>query len=299
MTITIEVSRLGLLYDKSSKALDDVTFRLEGGKIYGLLGRNGSGKTSLLSILASFRQQTSGEVRIDGEAPYENERIVNQVCFIQENGYLSETFRVRDVIKLAGDCWPNWDAEYADRLMKQFELPAKKQITALSRGMKSALGVTIGLASRAPVTIFDEAYLGMDAPSRYYFYEELLKDYMEHPRTIILSTHLIEEVSDLFEEVLILDKGKLVLQEEADKLRSRGSAIIGPEDAIDQFAEGLTVLSEQKLGSTKSITVFGELGAEREKRAAADGLTIGPVSLQDLFVHLTRKGIGGDERKLG
>jgi ABC-2 type transport system ATP-binding protein len=106
-------------------------------------------------------------------------------------------------------------------------------------------------------------------------------------------------VSDLFEEVLILDKGRLVLHEDAESLRTRGSAITGPAAAIDEFAVGLTVLSEQKLGGTKSITVFGELGKEREKRAAADGLEIGPVSLQDLFVHLTRKGSEADERKLG
>ncbi|MDF2838018.1 MAG: ABC-type multidrug transport system, ATPase component [Paenibacillus sp.] len=299
MTLTIEASRLGHRYDKSAKALDDVSFRLEGGKIYGLLGRNGSGKTSLLSILASFQQQSEGEVRIDGEAPYENERIVGQVCFIQENGFLSESAKVRDALKLAASCWPNWDSAYAERLTRLFELPLKKQIMSLSRGMKSALGVTIGLASRAPVTIFDEAYLGMDAPSRYAFYDELLKDYMEQPRTIILSTHLIEEVSDLFEEVLILDKGRLLLHEEAETLRTRGSAITGPAAAIDEFAVGLAILSEQKLGGTKSITVFGELGKEREKRAVADGLEIGPVSLQDLFVHLTRKGGEADERKLG
>jgi ABC-2 type transport system ATP-binding protein len=299
MTLTIEASRLGHQYDKSSKALHDVSFRLEGGKIYGLLGRNGSGKTSLLSILASFQHQSEGEVLIDGEAPYENERIVNQVCFIQENGFMSESAKVRDALKLAASCWPNWDSAYAERLMGLFELPLKKQVMSLSRGMKSALGVTIGLASRAPVTIYDEAYLGMDAPSRYAFYDELLKDYMEHPRTIILSTHLIGEVSDLFEEVLILDKGRLVLHEDAESLRTRGSAITGPAAAIDEFAVGLTVLSEQKLGGTKSITVFGELGKEREKRAAADGLEIGPVSLQDLFVHLTRKGSEADERKLG
>ncbi|MHA6480634.1 ATP-binding cassette domain-containing protein [Paenibacillus sp. strain BS8-2] len=299
MTLTIEVSGLGHQYGRSFRALEDVSFRLEGGKIYGLLGRNGSGKTSLLSILASFQLQTDGEVRIDGEAPYENERIVNQVCFIQENGFLSESMKVRDALKLAASCWPQWDAAYADHLIKMFDLPLKKSIMTLSRGMKSALGVTIGLASRAAVTIFDEAYLGMDAPSRYSFYDELLKDYMEHPRTMILSTHLIEEVSDLFEEVLILDKGRLVLHEEAETLRTRGATITGSAQQIDDFALGLTVLNEQKLGGTKSITVFGELGRERENRAIADGLEIGPVSLQDLFVHLTRKGSGEDERKRG
>lgn len=154
--------------------------------------------------------------------------------------------------------------------------------------------MTLGLASRAPVTIFDEAYLGMDAPSRYTFYEELLNDYMETPRTFILSTHLIEEVGSLFEEVLILDQWRLIMHEETEALRARGATISGPGEMVDRFVEGLTVLGEQTLGKTKSVTVFGELTEDRHRRANAEGLELGPVSLQDLFVHLTKK--RGDEQ---
>ncbi|MBD2872341.1 ATP-binding cassette domain-containing protein [Paenibacillus arenilitoris] len=288
MTLGIEVNGLRLDYGKFA-ALRDVSFKLQGGKIYGLLGRNGSGKTSLLSILASFRKHTGGSVAIGGEAPFENARIVEQVCFIQESGHMTDGVKVRDALKLAASCWPNWDDDYADKLIRLFNLPVKKRVMALSRGMKSALGVTLGLASRAPVTIFDEAYLGMDAPSRYAFYEELLNDYMENPRTFILSTHLIEEVGSLFEEVLVLDEGKLLFHEETEALRSRGAAITGPAEAVDRIAEGLTVLGEQKLGRTKSVTVFGALTEEKRKAAQSEGLEFGPVSLQDLFVHLTKK----------
>lgn len=218
---------------------------------------------------------------------------MSQVCFIQENGHMADGYYVKDALKLAAGCWPNWDAAYAERLINQFQLPMKKRISSLSRGMKSALGVTIGLASQAPVTIFDEAYLGMDAPSRYAFYDELLKNYMESSRTFILSTHLIEEVSNLFEEVLILDKGKLLLHEDTETLRQRGVSVTGPADRVDEFVIGLSVLGEQKLGGVKSVTVFGELSQERVSRAHADGLELGPVPLQDLFVHLTKKGGSG------
>lgn len=292
MTLGIEVKQLGLQYG-SFTALQNISFKLEGGKIYGLLGRNGSGKTSLLSILASYRYQSSGEVAISGEAPFENARIMEQVCFIQESGHMPETSSVRDIIKLAASCWPNWDAAYAERLIRHFDLPLKKRLSTLSRGMKSALGVTLGLASRAPVTIFDEAYLGMDAPSRYTFYEELLNDYMEKPRTFILSTHLIEEVGSLFEEVLILDKGRLIMHEETEALRARGASITGSSETVDRFVAGLTILGEQKLGKTKSVTVFGDLSELKRKQALTAGLELGPVSLQDLFVHLTKK--RGDE----
>lgn len=291
MTIDIEVKGLGVRYGQE-KAIEGISFKLPGGKIYGLLGRNGSGKTSLLSVLASFRLQSEGEVRIGGEAPFENAAIVNQVCFIQENGYLAEGMKIKDAIKQAASCWPNWDDAMAERLLEQYQLPLNKRIQSLSRGMKSALGVTIGFSSRAPITILDEVYLGMDAPSRYMFYEDLLKDYMENPRTFIISTHLIEEVSNLFEEVLILDQGKLLLHEETESLRQRGVSIVGPAERVDEFVIGLNVLSEQRLGGMKSVTVYGELGPEREQRARTEGLELGPVPLQDLFVHLTSKGGG-------
>lgn len=290
MTLDIDVRGLTLKYGRQ-RALEQISFKLQGGKIYGLLGRNGSGKTSLLSVLASLRKQSDGEVCIDGQHPYENAAITSQVCMVGESVHFADSSSIKDVLRLAEICWPNWNEEYARRLLDTYELPLKKRIDGLSRGMKSALSVTIGLASRAPVTIFDEAYIGMDAPSRYAFYDEVLKDYMEHPRTIILSSHLIEEIENLFEEVLILDRGKLLIHEESEAFRARGASITGPEHQIDAIASELQVLNEQRLGSTKSVTVYGELPAHLLERIEKDGLALGPVSLQDLFVHMTKKGV--------
>ena len=181
-----------------------------------------------------------------------------------------------------------WDADYAEKLVERFQLSPKKRVQSLSRGQKSALGIVVGLASRASLTMFDESYLGMDAPSRYAFYEELLADYAAHPRTIVISTHLIEEVASLFEEVIIIDRGRLVLHEESDALRGRGVTVSGAADVVDTFVAGLTVLGEQTLGRTKAATVFGELDETQVRAAQLAGLELGPVALQDLFVHLTR-----------
>lgn len=129
----------------------------------------------------------------------------------------------------------------------------------LSRGKKSALGAVVGLASRAPLTIFDETYLGMDVPTRNLFYDALLADYAEVPRTIVLSTHLVSEVSALLEEVIILDEGRLVTQAPVDSLRGRGASIVGPAALVDKLTADLAVLAEQRLGGTKSTTVLGDL----------------------------------------
>ena len=160
-------------------------------------------------------------------------------------------------------------------------------MSGLSRGQRSALGVVLGLAARAPLTLLDETYLGMDAAARDTFYRELLADYVAHPRTVILSTHLIGEVADLFERVVIIDRGRLVLHEEADVLRGRGVTVTGPAAAVDAFVAGRTVLSEQSLGGVRAATLYGNVDEADTARAEAAGLTLGPVGIQDLFIHLT------------
>jgi ABC-2 type transport system ATP-binding protein len=148
--------------------------------------------------------------------------------------------------------------------------------------------MTFGLASRGPVTLFDESHLGMDAPSRAAFSDELLSDFMAHPRTIIISTHLIDELSPLFEEVVIIDNRRLVLQDETEMLRARGADVTGPAEAVDRFVAGRTVLRERQLGRTKSAMVYGGLDEQYRRQARDAGLDLGPVALQDLFVHLTQ-----------
>src|SRR5262249_19755020 len=153
---------------------------------------------------------------------------------IRAEGDIPNGFRVGEALAFSAAMRPNWDQAYADKLVTRFGLKLRKRYSTLSRGQKSAVGVVIGLASRAPLTLFDEGYLGLDAPVSYAFYEELLEDYMAHPRTIILSTHLIEEVANLLETVLILHDGKALLHESAATLLGKGAQLIGPEALIDE-----------------------------------------------------------------
>ena len=274
-------------------ALDRLDLRLAPGKIHGLLGRNGSGKSTLAAVLAGFRRPDEGRVLIEGgdlgtaQQPYENAVVTSRVCLIRESGDRPDAVPVKHAVSLAAALRPYWNAELAGDLLDRFEVPLNKKIQKLSRGKKSALGVVLGLASRAPLTIFDESYLGMDVPSRNLFYDALLADYTEVPRTFVLSTHLVSEVSAMLEEVVILDNGRLVTQSPVDSLRGRGASIVGPAAAVDKFTAGFTVLAEERLGGTKSTTVLGDLDPALLAQATAAGLEIGPVGLQDLFVHLT------------
>ncbi len=286
MSQVVEVENLTKSYGRTT-VLDKISFSLTADKIYGLLGRNGAGKTTIMQILTAQTFASSGTVSVFGEAPYENRRVLSQVCFIKESQRYPESFHVNDVLAMAACFFPHWDQSYAEKLLEDFQLPLKRRIKALSRGVLSAVGVTVGLASRAPLTIFDEPYLGLDAVNRGLFYDHLIEDYLENPRTIILSTHLIDEVSRLLEHVLVIDRGRLILDEEADALRERAFTVIGSQEKMAAFLAGKTLLGKEQVGSLVSATIQGPLTDEERLRAGRLGLEFTSVSLQQLIVHLT------------
>ena len=286
MTTVVEVKNLTKRY-RTTTAVENVSFSLERDTIYGLLGRNGAGKTTVMSILTAQNFATSGDVRIFGEEPYENARVLSRMCFVRESQRYPDGWRARNALKAASLIFPNWNEEVAQRLIKEFQLPLNRDIKKVSRGQLSAIGVIIGIASRAEITFFDEPYLGLDAVARQIFYDRLLEDYAEHPRTIILSSHLIDEVSNLIERVLVIDGGKIIMDESTDA-RDRATAIVGESAAVETFAAGREVLHRESLGHVTSLTVLGHITSSERAQLTTAGIELAPVSLQQLIVRLTQ-----------
>ncbi|MGP4079448.1 ABC transporter ATP-binding protein [Pseudalkalibacillus sp. R45] len=282
----VEVNHLRKSFGKV-KAVDDVSFSIEEGKIYGLLGRNGAGKTTLMHILTAQSYATTGDLSIFGEAPFENDNVLSKICFIKESQKYPDHFSVSDVLSVASFIFPDWDQPYASSLIKDFKLPLNRRVKKLSRGMLSAVGIVVGLASRAPLTIFDEPYTGLDVVARSLFYDRLIEDYAEHPRTVILSTHLIDEVSQLLEHVMVIDQGKLIINEDADSLRGRAFTVAGVSSKIEEFSQGKNILDKKTLGGLVSATFLGNLEQKDRDHAKALGLEPAPISIQQLIIHLT------------
>ncbi len=287
MTSVIEVTNLTKRY-RDTLAVDDVSFSIEKDTIYGLLGRNGAGKTTVMSILTAQNFPTRGDVRVFGEHPYENARVLSRMCFVRESQKYPDDAMPSHAFETARLFFPNWDQEFAERLIDDFQLPVKRRIKKLSRGQLSAVGVIIGLASRAEITFFDEPYLGLDAVARQIFYDRLLEDYAEHPRTVILSSHLIDEVSNLIEKVLVIDRGRIIMDEDTDAARGRATNIVGDSAAVEAFVAGREVIHRESLGHVSSVTVLGALTVGERERLTAAGLDLAPVSLQQLIVRLTQ-----------
>ncbi|MGP3533512.1 ABC transporter ATP-binding protein [Microbacterium sp. RD1] len=298
MTAVIEVRNLTKRY-RNTLAVEDVSFSIEKDTIYGLLGRNGAGKTTVMSILTAQNFATSGDVRVFGERPYENARVLSRMCFVREGQRYPDDATPRHAFRIARLFFPNWDQTLAERLIDDFQLPLKTRIKKLSRGQLSAVGVVIGIASRAEITFFDEPYLGLDAVARQVFYDRLLEDYTEHPRTVILSSHLIDEVANLIEKVLVIDRGRIVMDEDTDAVRDRAANIVGDAAAVDAFVAGREVIHREGLGRVASVTVLGALTSDDRARLAAAGLDVASVSLQQLIVRTTQNAASIDADREG
>lgn len=277
----IEVKGLTKSYG-DKQALDNISFTLDGPKIYGLLGRNGAGKTTFMEILAGQIMASSGEILIDGSKPFDNQKLTESICLIKEGDNFKKDLKIKNVLKIYSYFYPNWDQAFAEELIVEYNLDLNAKVKSLSKGMESALGITVALASKAPITIFDEPYIGLDAPSRKRFYEILLEEFQDEKRIVIFSTHLIDEVSLLFEEVLILREGELELHEETDLLRDQIISVTGTEEAVMKFIKDKEVIDKKQLAGMATAYVYGT-----RAQATEYGLDVEGVPIQDLMIYLT------------
>lgn len=269
------------------KALDSASIVLEPLKIYGLLGRNGAGKTTMLNILTNKIFPTSGEVLFNNENIIENDRVQSQMFYMTEMKLYPTGMRISQVFRWTREFYPEFDMDYAYALAQKFGLNLRKKVKELSTGYSSIMKLILAMASNAPVLIFDEPVLGLDANHRDLFYHELMSRYNEHPQTIIISTHLIDEIADVLEEAIIIKEGRLVLHQPVEQLLQSAYAVSGEDAKVDQFIQNRKVIHQEALGRFKSAAVYEPLNAQVRSAAEALGLDISVAPLQKLFIYLT------------
>ncbi|PFR47764.1 ABC transporter ATP-binding protein [Bacillus cereus] len=272
---------------KKKIAVNEVTISLDEHKIYGLLGRNGAGKTTLLNLLAGQITSSSGSVSIFGENVFENSKAMQSICFIRVKEEAHLSFKVKEIFKMCSMFYKNWDGKYAEELADKFQLNMTEKYHKLSHGMQTVVGIIQGLASRAPITIFDEPTTGLDAAHRELFYNLLLEDYGEYPRTIIVSTHLVEEVTHVIEDVIIIKEGKLVVQSSVEDLLQQGHIISGKKDKVDEFSINKKVINREVYGNKGIAVIWEELSNEDYYSLEKEGLLIESITLQKLFIHIS------------
>ncbi|MBU5256931.1 ABC transporter ATP-binding protein [Tissierella praeacuta] len=289
----LEIRNLSKFYGKN-KVLTDINLDIEENKIYGLLGRNGAGKTTLLKLIASQILKDDGEIKLDGEEIFENSKAMEDICLVKDFPNSVKERKVKDILALGKIIYKDWDEEYKNYLIREFDLNIRKKLLKLSTGNKTIVGLIIGLASRSRITIFDEPTIGLDAAMRYKFYNLLLEDYEKNPRTIIISTHLIDEVANLFEEVIILNNKRIILKNEVNSLKEKSHFLSGREDLINPIIKDKKVIHKEEFGSTKIVGIYGDLTEQEINYARNKNIDISNIPLQKLFIYLTENILEGE-----
>lgn len=271
-----------------NKVLRDVTFSIESGKIYALLGRNGAGKTTLMNCLCTLFIQDSGEIRLLEEVNYENEKVLSEICFMSDFIAEFEIKKVKQILKYASCFYERWDTALMEKLLNFFEIDRKQLYSALSKGKKTLVSIIIGLCSGCKIVLFDEIYSGLDAVARQQFYKILLEEQEKNPRTFILSTHLIEEMTEVFDGVVIMDEGTILLNEEMDKIYEKSIKCVGRTEKVECF-KGKNLLYQKNMGTISEFDFYDTFTEAEQRELTEEGFSFQSLSLQELFIACTAK----------
>lgn len=266
---------------KEVRALDQIDLLFEEQKIYGLLGRNGAGKSTLLNIISNRIFADNGEVSVDGISLSEGETALQRLYVMSEQTLYPEKTKIKELFQWSQSFYPDFDMDYAMDLAKQFGLNLKKSMHDLSTGYVSIAKNIMALSVNTPYVLLDEPVLGLDANHRELFYRILLEKYIEHPFTAIISTHLIEEVSNVIEEIVIIKNGKIIRNETREALMNKGYTVSGAGSLVDAYITGKEVIGTDSLGGLKSAYLLGK------PNNVPEGLEVTGMDLQKLFIQLT------------
>ncbi|MBU3829826.1 MAG: ABC transporter ATP-binding protein [Candidatus Limosilactobacillus merdavium] len=266
--------------------LNDVSFTLEPAKIYGLLGRNGAGKSTLLNLISNRIFPTSGSIKL-GEDAVNTDKTLDKIFLIGEDNLYYKQVTINQMFDLADAAYGNFNYKNAQQMLERFELDGANKFDKLSTGQKTAAKITLALNVNADYIFLDEPVLGLDANHREIFYQEVIKTYQARPRTIVISTHLIDEVQQLLEDVILLDHQHIIEDDSVQNLLSRAYDISGPAKLVDQYTTGLRVLGKEDLGNIRTAHVFDQLP---DDRILPDQVQIDHYDLQHLFIYLTNGG---------
>ncbi|NLM05405.1 MAG: ABC transporter ATP-binding protein [Tissierellia bacterium] len=271
--------------------LDNVSKDFARGKIYGLLGRNGAGKTTFLRIISNLIYEYQGEVTYNNKTLKENQEVIDEIILIHNKMIPKnlETERIKSIYKRAGTLLPKWDEEIKDELLKEFNLDDKTKFNKLSEGNKNIVTLILGLASGKNVLLFDEPSTGLDANNRYKFYKILMDKTYAEEKLVVISSHIIDEIEKLLEEVIILEDSKFIVEEEISNLQEKALYISGQDKLVDSFTAKKNIISEKSIGGLKTCGIYDEISNEERDQIISQGCEIKPIPLQDFFVYITER----------
>ncbi len=269
------------------RVFSDLSLSLEAGKVYGLLGRNGEGKTTLIRILLGVIPADRGEVFYKGtKVGFDSADHKQEIGYIPEDPFFYSGMRASELLDFNAAFYRRWDGRRAAELLKRLSLDPRARIGALSRGMKLKLQLAVALAAKPELLLLDDPTSGLDVPTRYDFLEGIVRELADAGTTVFFATHLVHELERIVEHVFILDDGRLVVDKEYQHLKDSTRRLrLSFENAPPEKLGLGGVLTERRDGRRVELVVYPWT---EPTRAAVDGLSpshvdIEPVSLEDIF----------------
>lgn len=259
-------------------AIDRISLGIPESGIYCLLGRNGAGKTTLMKLIAGHIAATDGTIAVDGQHVSPN-KMPENVNFI-ESGSVQFNMRVSELIDAAAQLQESFDRDFAREMTERFELDTRKRYKQLSFGMKTMLTAIITLANNSKIILLDEPTLGFDAIMRDQFNTLLLESYHAHPRVIIVSTHLIDEIAKVTERLIIINKGRILLETGIEDIDEKSYTLSGPTSKILPLISELNCIGKTTAGSMMAAHIYGD------RITPPQGVTLDRLSLQDFFINI-------------
>ncbi len=282
------------------KALDDVSIEVKQGQVYGLVGENGAGKTTLIQhILGTYVPET-GTVRVFGLDPVlYPQQVLGKVGYLSETRDLPKWMRVYQLINYTSAFYPDWDMDYAKKLMEEFELPYNLRVRSLSRGELAKLGLLLAIAHKPDLLLLDEPSSGLDPVARLDILSAVVRGVAEEGRTVLFSSHLLDEVERISDYVCMVHKGKVVFSASLEEIRSRFTLVIARwEKFPDSLPKEEKVVQVVNLGRESRILLScpESEAVERVKVQKGSIVKVMAPELQDIFVGYVKKSKeeGGD-----
>ena len=276
---------------RNKRVLHSLTCSINKGKLSGLIGRNGAGKSTLLKLLAGHLKPTNGEITVFGECPFNNLKTASNIMFVEEGMTFPPLFTVLDIFKMAKDFYPNWQHELAKRLLDYANIPTNAFHHNLSKGQKSTFNLIYGLASRCTITLLDEPMNGMDESIRTDMYRAILKEYIAYPRTMIISSHHLNEMEHLLEEIILIDNGQIKLHASLDDVQQMLVRLRGDINLIRKLTSDMEVFFEKE--DLFHYEVVVERNKIDEKLLQTMNILVQPVTASEVCKFMTSKGKGG------
>lgn len=281
--MSLKIKEVSKIYGKNI-ILDNVSINIEPQKIYGLLGNNGAGKSTLLNIINNRIFSTTGKVELSGESIFDNEKSLNKIYLMSEDDLYPSKLKINSLFKLTEKFYGEFDWDLAHQMLEEFELNPSKHLNKLSTGYRSITKLIVALCVPCDYIFLDEPVLGLDANHREMFYNFLLDTYQERLRTFVISTHLIEEIYNLLERVIILDKGKIIDDNELEQLLYEAYVLSGPANEIEDLLKDVQVLDKKVLGGATTVYIKGHI-----TRKSLGNIKVTPMNLQDYFKKVTSR----------